>query len=135
VSQAEWEKNRSEILRYLDTHGVVDKDVRSDPRTVRRQCRTEKSKAGRRLTVDLHRKTEAEAERILRDSVQRCRLDGIKEMLVIHGKGLHSRPGEYGTLKNMVRQMLENEFSPFIRDYHTASAGDGGEGATLAVLK
>jgi DNA-nicking Smr family endonuclease len=125
-------KASSEILRHLDRHGVIDKD-KDRPRAPHAQRKniSRGRRGGSRATVNLHGQTEEAAERTLRDWISQCRQTGIAELLVIHGRGLHSDPVGGGILRTLVRMMLENELSPFIRSFSVASPRDGGEGATL----
>jgi len=84
-----------------------------------------------RFTLDLHGERTEGALRRLRGAIERCRRDGISELLVIHGQGHHSHPMEGPVVKNAVRKALASEFHYLIRDYMPASPRDGGGGATL----
>ena len=59
----------------------------------------------------------------------------MRELLVVHGYGLHSDPNEGPVLKKLVRDMLDRELRPKYRTYRTASIRDGGEGATLVAVR
>ncbi|MFP4418802.1 MAG: Smr/MutS family protein [Chitinivibrionales bacterium] len=124
------EKRREQILRYLDKHGVVDKDSGLDAQRKNLKRFVEKNKRNYRITLDLHGKTQQQAESMIRGAVQRCRRQGINQLLIIHGRGHHS-PGEGGVLKQLVRIMLSHELRPYIRSYAPARPKDGGAGATL----
>jgi DNA-nicking Smr family endonuclease len=63
-----------------------------------------------------------------------CRDRGIRELFVIHGHGVHSAPEEGPVLKNLVRDMLENELSDRVRDFRAGIPREGGEGVTLVYL-
>jgi DNA-nicking Smr family endonuclease len=116
------------ILRYLDAHGVQNKDaVRPRrPRTAGRSPATPQ--------LDLHGMTQNRASAALRQSLERCRRLGQKRLLVIHGQGLHSGAAEGAVLREMVRHMLAGECREFVRDYHGALPREGGEGATVVHL-
>ncbi|MBD3316505.1 MAG: DNA mismatch repair protein MutS [Chitinivibrionales bacterium] len=120
-----------EILRYIDQHGVVDKDKSLARRGVKGGSRRSRGKKrSDREVLDLHGLITEEAERRVRMAVDRCRRRGIYELLIIHGRGYHS--GEAGpVLKKMVRRMLAIELCHLIRDFVTASPRDGGGGATI----
>jgi DNA-nicking Smr family endonuclease len=123
-----------DILAYLKEHGVRDKD-QAVPQKKTFKPAIQKGKGGiPRMTLDLHGKTSEEASRLLRGMLETCKRHGVKELLVIHGRGHHSKVQEGPILKNMVRAMAENELRLSIRDFRTASAAEGGEGATVLFL-
>jgi DNA-nicking Smr family endonuclease len=127
-----------DILAYLDKYGVQDKDrVSSAPaKRARLQFPIEKLSNGTlRLRVDLHGLIADEAERRFRFAVQFSLEHGIRELLVIHGHGVHSAPSEGPVLKNLVRMMLESELCDRVRDYRTGVPKEGGEGVTVVYLK
>ena len=130
MTQSEDRNNPEEILRYLDTYGVVDKDAASPAR------HRPRSKPRRRYDteIDLHGLTAERAERILRTTLNRCRRTGAKTVLVVHGRGLHSEPGEGPVLKQLVLKLLENQCASLIRDHRPAPPRDGGPGATIVYL-
>lgn len=125
-----------EILRHLERFGVRDKDAAraaaSRKRATRQQVRTV---SGFDATVDLHGMTQDVAAPAFRTALQRCKDNGMRTLLVIHGQGLHSNPVDGAVLKTMVRQMLDNELEGSIRDYRAAAFKDGGEGATVVRIR
>ena len=125
-----------DILSYLDAHGTRNKDVVArEPVKSAFHRSVEKRKGGvLRQTVDLHGLTSDEASRRLRAAVESCHDHGIKELLVIHGKGHHSMNGEGPVLKNMVNQMLDSELRLQVKDSRGGLPREGGEGVTLVVL-
>jgi DNA-nicking Smr family endonuclease len=127
--------SREEILRYLDEHGVVDKD-RQNARALKtgRDHAIAKKRATRQ-TLDLHGKTVAQAAAMLPAAIARCSANGIRELLVVHGQGLHSDPNEGPVLKQAVAALLASELQGEIRDFRTAARRDGGEGATIVRLR
>jgi len=124
-----------EIYRFLDAHGVVDKDRASRGGARRATGRRERTRRGARLVLDLHGLTTPDAERLLRDHVLRSRRDGVKELLVVHGRGLHSQAGEGAVLKKLVCDMLDHELQCCVRSHRRAASRDGGEGATVVLLR
>jgi DNA-nicking Smr family endonuclease len=123
-----------DILSYLKEHGVRDKD-QEVPRVKPLKPAIQKGKGGRlRLTLDLHGKTSDEASRSLRVMLQTCREHGVRELLVIHGRGHHSSMNEGPVLKTLVHSMLENELKLSVKDFRTALPREGGEGATVFFL-
>ncbi|MBD3346521.1 MAG: hypothetical protein GF401_15815 [Chitinivibrionales bacterium] len=127
--------DREEILRHLDKYGVVDKDsLRFSRKNRRRPGRTGRRQRNREI-LDLHGLTEEQAAVHVRASIERCKENGIAQVLIIHGKGYHSTPGEGPVLKKLVRTMLDHELRSIIRDWIPALPRDGGEGATVVRLR
>lgn len=123
-----------DILAYLQEHGVSDKDL-SAPSQRKAKSNIRKGKGGiPRMTLDLHGKNSEQASRVLRAAMETCREHGIKELLVIHGRGHHSSKDEGPVLKTLVRSMLNNELKLRVKDFRTALPREGGEGATLLFL-
>ncbi len=122
----------NEILRYLDTYGVIDKDAARADRN-RHNKRTRRGKGRSRRTLDLHGKTGEEALRLLRHALERCKRNGVGELLVIHGRGIHSQAGG-AVLKQAVRTALEREMAGMIQSYRPALPREGGAGATVVYV-
>jgi DNA-nicking Smr family endonuclease len=123
-----------DILSYLKEHGVRDKDQEL-PRPKPLKPAFQKGKGGiLRMTLDLHGKTCDEASRALRAMIETCKEHGVRELLVIHGRGHHSSMHEGPVLKTMVRSMLDNELKLRVKDFRTALPHEGGEGATVLFL-
>jgi DNA-nicking Smr family endonuclease len=125
--------NNDKIFDYLDRYGVVDKDrFAGRPAKTRR---FEKTRRGLRRSIDLHGMKVSEAESAFRSAVYKCRDDGVREILVVHGYGSHSvSRAETGVLKAMVLQMLNNELGPAIKGYRAALPKEGGEGASVVFV-
>jgi DNA-nicking Smr family endonuclease len=127
---------RDKILRYLEEHGVSDKDEKAASRSKKENSGIKKmGKKGLRKTIDLHGMVSGVAEQTLFRAMEECRKKGIKELLIIHGWGRHSNPLEGGVLKKLVRESFEHGYAPVVRGFKTALPKDGGEGATLVTLK
>jgi DNA-nicking Smr family endonuclease len=123
-----------EILSHIEKFGVDRKDAANGgdrQRSSRGKGRTRKH----RMVLDLHGQHSDDAVRKLRFALDRCRESGMRELLVIHGYGLHSDPAGGPVLKKLVRAMLDNELHMKYRSYRTASINDGGEGATLVRVR
>ncbi|HMD68303.1 MAG TPA: Smr/MutS family protein [Chitinivibrionales bacterium] len=124
------------ILDYLDRHGVRDKDAAAERGKKKKTLGAGVTRRGSvRATIDLHGLTTGPALAALRDAIDDCAERGVAELLVVHGYGLHSAPGQGGVLKTAVRQYLEGKNDPRIRSFTTAMPKDGGEGATVVRLK
>jgi DNA-nicking Smr family endonuclease len=125
-----------EILNFIERYGVRDKDAAPiDGPHARKKAIDRDRKGLFRKILDLHGMTSEEAEVALFRGFETCKKNGIKKMLIIHGKGLHSGVSEGGVLKNLVRGNLEGRYNSLVRHYAPALPRDGGEGATLAILK
>jgi Uncharacterized protein conserved in bacteria len=127
---------RDKILRFLDEHGVSDKDKAAPSLPKKENSGIKKmGKRGLRKTIDLHGMNSVNAEHTLVRSIEECRKKGITELLIIHGWGQHSGPLEGGVLKKLVRESLEYRYALAVRGFKTALPKDGGEGATLVTFK
>jgi DNA-nicking Smr family endonuclease len=125
----------AEILAFLKKFGTRNKDLGTAPVKKKPSTRSVNSRGQPRETVDLHGMRSEEASQRLRFIINRCVDNGVKELLIIHGVGYHSVLSGGPVLKDMVRSMLDNELFLNVRDYRTAIAKDGGEGATLVYLR
>jgi DNA-nicking Smr family endonuclease len=132
---------REEILRYVEQYGVRDKDAaaaRGPRRTRSSGILTARNRKGVfRMTIDLHGMVSIDAERTLSRAMDECQKRGIKELLIIHGKGSHSEGSaqEVGVLKKMVSDDLEFRYTTRVRSFGPALSRDGGDGATVVILK
>lgn len=120
-----------EILSHMEKYGIVNKDRYGGNKKSAKKQKASSHKQNLRETLDLHGLVSAEAAIRLRMTVVRCKERGIKELLVIHGIGYHSNLSGGPVLKQMVKQMLENELCCSVRDSKIALPKDGGDGATL----
>ena len=82
--------------------------------------------------IDLHHMTLKEAEQAVRAFVRDSRAHGMKCIKIIHGRGLHTRPGRI-TLLHMVRYLL-TEIEGVLA-YSATPQALGGNGAVLVLLK
>ena len=123
---------REEILSWLETHGVDDKDRRAE--AGKRLARIMHAPQKKRLTLDLHGLKSDEAERKIVQAIDICHAEGIRELLVIHGRGLHSGELETPVLKTLVRSLLDGRLKERMRTWRPAHPDEGGEGATVIFL-
>lgn len=82
-------------------------------------------------SIDLHGYTALEARQVLDDFVRRAAREGVRKILIVHGKGSH--PGSEGTLRKLVGRYC-NE-SPMIGATGHPGASEGGSGATWAIVR
>jgi DNA-nicking Smr family endonuclease len=127
------EQGAREILRHIARHGVADKDALHGGRSGRPRQR--RSGPRNQTTLDLHGLTEERAAAALREAVAAARRNGVRSLLVVHGRGIHSDPAEGAVLQRLVRIMLAGELQAFVRDSRSAASAQGGDGATLVYLR
>ena len=98
----------------------------------------------RRFKYDLHGYTLDEANIKAKEIILSCKENNYKEVLLITGKGLHSKNYEdayvsknYGTLRYSVPEYIKSdkELKNFIISINEADTKDGGAGAILIKLK
>ena len=97
-----------------------------------------------RFKYDLHGYTLDDANRKVREIILSCKENNYKEILLITGKGLHSKNEKdiyvsknLGTLRYSVPEFIKSnkELSNFIISINEAKIKDGGAGALLIKLK
>jgi DNA-nicking Smr family endonuclease len=124
-----------DILSFIKTHGIVDKDITAKTVTeYRRTLQKQKQERRARFVLDLHGLSGNEAEARIVAGLDLCRHKGIREILVIHGRGLHSGAGEGPVLKNLVQTMLEGRLKGTVKRYRPGVPAEGGEGVTVLFL-
>lgn len=84
--------------------------------------------------LDLHGAKAVEARRLVDRFIAECVADGIEKVLVIHGKGNHSKPGaRSGVLKDVVYSALRDH--PLAGETGVPDRKLGGSGAVWVVLR
>ena len=81
--------------------------------------------------IDLHGRTIIEAEHLLSDFIKQSKKNGLRKVLIIHGKGNHSKGGP--VLPSWVKSYLET--CPLCGESGSPDKRDGGRGATWVILK
>lgn len=85
--------------------------------------------------IDLHGTTIEEAKEILRRFINKCRLEGIRTILIIHGRGKNSK-NKVPVLKQKVIEWLsKGGLRKNVIAFCSARPCDGGTGATYVLLK
>ena len=82
-------------------------------------------------TLDLHGLTAAEAEERLNAFFTKARRAGWRKVIVIHGKGIHSK--EEPVLKKVVMDFITR--SPMAGAHGIPGAAEGGSGAVWVAVK
>ncbi len=112
---------------------IIDKD-KNYSRTVNKE----------RFKFDLHGYTLDDANKKVREIILSCKENNYKEILLITGKGLHSKNEKdiyvsknFGTLRYSVPEFIKSEkdLNNFIISINEAEIKDGGAGALLIKLK
>ncbi len=82
--------------------------------------------------LDLHGKTQLQAEDALKQFLQQALYMNIRCLLIIHGKGVNS-DGNIPVLRELTHYILKQE--PMVALYRYAAIQHGGSGATYAILR
>lgn len=116
---------------YPPDRGMKERKEKPD-RIIIHTRKKELSRMEPQDTLDLHgwkgHDALEELDRFLRTSKRR----GLKKVMVIHGKGLHS-PGGESVLRPLVKKHLEH--SPLVRSFGPAKGRAGGGGASWILLR
>jgi len=85
--------------------------------------------------IDLHGLTKQGAEAAVRDFVYRSHRDGLRCILIVHGRGLNS-PDSFPVLKEgLPRWLGRGKTGKLVLAFSTARPYDGGTGATYVLLR
>lgn len=124
------------INEWLDRHPPETKEEEpSDDIALRRQAAERRAELRRmkpQATLDLHGLTVTEALERADAFLEEARASGLKKVLVIHGKGLHSHEGE-AVLKTAVRSHIQNH--PLAGEVGVPDRAMGGEGALWVAIR
>ena len=128
------EKDKKDWENFLSSDvSLPNKDLNTD---IKKKIITKK--------IDLHGFSLEEANKKIEDVIKNYYGVGVKKIIVITGKGLHSNHIEdpyiskdLGILKNSVREFIKNnkELMCLIQNIEIANVDDGGEGAFYIYLK
>ncbi len=103
-----------------------------DPNIVRRLRRGEYAVQGH---IDLHGMTREEAKGAVDRYLREARRQGKRCVLLVHGRGIHSRD-QVPILKDALRSWLAtNRFGRHVLAFATARPADGGAGAIYVLLR
>lgn len=140
--EPEPQPNKSEamILEHINTFGVYNKDSstfsdedhmgKQNPRSIY------KNKRAMEKRIDLHGMSLEEADRYIKREIEQAKAVGITQLLIVHGRGMHSRSnGGADVLRQHVRDLFTHELHHLIYSFKYASGAEGGDGATRIFLK
>lgn len=120
---------------WMEKYGVIDKDEIA-ARYKDNEVYADKNqliKMKPEETLDLHGLHQDEAYRRLDYFIGECVKKGIKKVIIIHGKGIHTS-GKEPVLGELVRKFIENDKRCGMSG-HPKSQADGGSGVTWIILK
>ena len=115
-------------------YGTIDKDKLAEQEESRNKYKSRSSLVEMKCEarIDLHGLKREEAWQRLESFVTECDCKGLKKILIVHGKGLHTH-GTDPVLGEMVRKFIEQD-----KRLGTSGHPDynmGGKGATWVILK
>jgi DNA-nicking Smr family endonuclease len=84
--------------------------------------------------LDLHGARVSELGALVRDFVRSQRLRGAREILVVHGKGIHSEGGIGVLREQVVKVLTQGPSAEFVRALVSAPEQFGGRGALVVQL-
>jgi len=124
----DWEKFLEDpgIIHNKDNDGVTDLNL------------------NKKFRFDLHGYSIEKANSTIDQIISKCYKNGVHQILVITGKGIHSKnesnvfsSSEYNKLKNTIPLFIKNkpELASKIKKITTAPTEQGGEGALIIKLK
>ena len=119
---------------WLRRYGVIDKDALEAKTQVREKFKGRKELERMKIDdkIDLHGQTQDEANILLERFVTDCENRGCKKILIVHGKGIHSR-GADPVLNVLVKNFIEHDKRLGTSGHPDLSGG--GTGATWVILK
>lgn len=122
------------MVAWLNRYGVVDKDKMLDEAVERKkfESHTYLRQMRHEAAIDLHGLTVEEAEKKLDAFVGMCCREGLRKILIIHGKGNHSK-GSDPVLGNMVHKFIEWDKRLGMSGHPERK--DGGSGATWVIIR
>ncbi len=122
---------------WLNRYGVQDKDAapealsRADKIRMQAKERRRLKEMAPEAELDLHGLLSNEAEHALDAFFAECSRKGLRKVLIIHGKGIHSE--DQPVLSSIVKSYVER--SPLAGEHGAAAQKDGGRGAMWVILK
>lgn len=131
---SENEKRINPMELWLRRYGTIDKDalIEEDEERKKFKSRNYLSEMKADATIDLHGLTRDEAWEKLSAFVSECERRGIKKILIVHGKGIHTK-GTDPVLGEMVRKFIEVDERLGTSGH--PEARNGGKGSTWVIIK
>lgn len=136
----EWEKEKKKkkhkvlddyLDKYLpDSASINEKELHQN-NEIPGEKRTIRLKMKPQRTLDLHGMRIKEACKAVDQFLSGCKKDGITKVLIIHGKGKHSR--ERYVLAKRIKEYIQK--NPLTGECGTAEKGLGGSGALWVLIR
>lgn len=119
---------------WLKKYGTVDKDAAAEKAQKSEIEKTHEQikKIPVDAQIDLHGLTSEEAFTRLENFTTFCVQKGMRKILIIHGKGIHSENGD-AVLKNVVQKFIQTNVHCGVSGHPNRTLG--GTGATWCMLK
>ena len=120
---------------WLRRYGVIDKDKMAEEAEEKNkfQNRNYLINMVPEARLDLHGLHQDEAEERLNTFISDCILRGLKKVMIVHGKGIHTT-GSDPVLGDLVKRFIERD-SRCGMSGHPKTKHEGGNGATWVILK
>lgn len=132
-TSADAAENPMEI--WLNKYGTIDKDkIAEHGKSVsREQDRSYVLNMKPEAYLDLHGLHQDQARQELDAFIGNCKNRGLRKVMIIHGKGIHTH-GTDPVLGELVRRFIESD-KRCGTSGHPKNKGEGGSGATWIILK
>lgn len=120
---------------WLRRYGTIDKDKLAEEQEERSRLydRNYLINMKPEAHLDLHGLHQAEAEEALNRFITDCKARGLRKVMIIHGKGIHTS-GSDPVLGELVRRFIEHD-KRCGASGHPKTKAEGGTGATWLLLK
>lgn len=120
---------------WLRRYGTIDKDKLSEETQERQKFQDRNYLVSMKCEgfLDLHGLHQDEAESRLNNFITDCKNRGLKKVMIIHGKGIHTS-GTDPVLGKLVRSFIERD-KRCGASGHPKNKAEGGTGATWVILK
>ncbi len=133
--RAENSKTINPMEMWLRRYGTVDKDkIAEEAAEIQRESdRNYLINMQPQAHLDLHGLHQDEAEKKLNSFISECKRRGLKKIMIIHGKGNHTK-GTDPVLGKLVRNFIEKDGRCGMSG-HPKTKYEGGAGATWVILR
>ena len=133
--RADNQKQINPMELWLRRYGTIDKDKIAEEQEERSKYydRNYLLNMQPEAHLDLHGLHQAEAQESLDRFITDCKARGLRKVLIIHGKGIHSS-GSDPVLGELVRRFIEHD-KRCGASGHPKTKAEGGTGATWVLLK
>ena len=133
--KAENSKQINPMELWLRRYGTIDKDKMAEEQESRSKLydRNYLMNMQPEARLDLHGLHQDEAQMSLDCFITDCKARGLRKVLIIHGKGIHSH-GSDPVLGELVRRFIEHD-KRCGASGHPKTKAEGGSGATWVLLK